>query len=107
MTEHAYGPTGAGTVMLDLGPGTGALVLYTPADLAGREIEISPHTPDARRTHASVRERPGNHGTRYAAVYVGLAAGDYTIWQDHDTPASTVAVAGGQVTCHDWGGISP
>ena len=40
MTEHAYGPTGAGTVMLDLGPDTGALVLYTPADLVGSEIEI-------------------------------------------------------------------
>ena len=99
MTEQAYGPTGAGTVMLDLGPDTGALVLYTPADLVGREIEISPHTPDARRTHASVRERPG---ARYAAVYVGLATGDYTIWQDHDTPASSVAVTGGQVTCHNW-----
>jgi len=105
MTEHAYGPTGAGTVMLDLGADTGALVLYTPADLLGREIEISPgapHAPVAPRTHASVRERPGNHGTRYAAVYAGLAAGDYTIWQDHDTPASTVTIAGGQVTSHDW-----
>ncbi len=102
MTEHAYGATGAGTVLLDLGTGTGALVLYTPADLAGREIEISPDTPGAPRTHASVRERPGTHGTRYAAVYAGLAAGDYTIWQDHDTPASTVTIAGGQVTCHDW-----
>jgi hypothetical protein len=103
MTEHAYGPTRAGTVMLDLGAETGALVLYTPADLAGREIEISPHIPGALRTHASVRARPGNNGTRYAAVYAGLAAGDYTIWQDRDTPAGTVTVAGGQVTCHDWG----
>jgi hypothetical protein len=105
MTEHAYGPTGVGTVILDLGAGTGALVLYTPAGLLGREIEISPgapHTSGAVRTHASVRERPGAHETRYAAVYVGLAAGDYTIWQDHDTPASTVTVAGGQVTNHDW-----
>jgi hypothetical protein len=102
MTDHAYGPTGAGTVLLDLGTDTGALVLYTPAELVGREIEISPRDPGARRTHASVRERPGNHGTRYAAVYAGLAAGDYTIWQDHDTPAGTVTVMGGQVTCHDW-----
>ena len=100
MTEHAYGPTSAGTVMLDLGPDTGALVLYTPADLVGREIEISPHTPDARRTHASVRERPGSHGTRYAAVYAGLAAGDYTVWQDHDTP-------GAHGRCHRWPGHLP
>jgi hypothetical protein len=102
MTEHAYGATGAGTVLLDLGPRTGALVLYTPAALLGREIEISPDAPGATRTHACVRERPGRRGTRYAAVYAGLAAGDYTVWQDHDTPVSTVTVTGGQVTCSDW-----
>ena len=102
MTEHAYGATGAGTVLLDVGPGTGALVLYTRADLLGREIEISPGAPGATRTHACVRERPGSRGTRYAAVYAGLAAGDYTIWQDPGTPAGTVTVTGGQVTCYDW-----
>jgi hypothetical protein len=102
MTAHAYGATGAGTVLLDLGTDTGALVLYTPADLLGREIEISPGGLDASRTHASVRERPRSRGTRYAAVYAGLAAGDYTIWRDHDTPASTVTITGGQVTRHDW-----
>jgi hypothetical protein len=102
MTEHSYGPTGAGTVMLDLGPGTGALILYTPPDLAGAEIEISPERPDAVRTHAAVRERPGPRGTRYAAVYAGLAAGAYTLWRDHDTPAATVTVTGGQVTTHEW-----
>jgi hypothetical protein len=88
-------------VLLDLGSGTGALVLYTPADLAGREIEVSPRTPGARRVHASVRERPGAHGSRYAAVYAGLAAGGYTIWQDQDTPVGAVTITGGQVTCHD------
>lgn len=102
MTAHAYGATAAGTVLLELGAGIGALVLYTPAGLLGMEIEISPQVPGARRTHASVRERPGSLGTRYAAVYAGLPAGDYTIWRDHDTPAGTVTVTAGQVTCHDW-----
>jgi hypothetical protein len=105
MTEHAYGPTPVGTVVLDLGAGTGALVLFTPAGLTGREIEISPGSPQApgaRRTHAAVRERPGHHRTTYAAVYAGLAAGDYTIWRDQDTPAGTVTITGGQVTSHDW-----
>jgi hypothetical protein len=100
--HHAYGATGPGTVMLDIGAGTGALILWTPADLLGVEIEISPHSPNARRTHAAVRERPGAHGTRYAAVYPGLTAGQYTIWTDHDTPAVTVTITGGQVTSHDW-----
>ena len=102
MTDHAYGPTGPGAVMLDLGAGTGALILYTPPGQVGREIEISPDTPGAKRTHASVRARPWSGGTRYAAVYAGLAAGDYTIWRDHDTPAGTFTVAGGRVTTYDW-----
>jgi hypothetical protein len=89
--------------MLDLGAGTGALILYTPPGLVGVEIEISPDTPGAKRTHASVRARPWSGGTRYAAVYAGLAAGDYTIWRDHDTPAGTATVAGGRVTTYDWG----
>jgi len=102
MIEHAYGPTGPGAVMLDLGAETGALILYTPPELAGREIEISPNVPGARRTHASVRERPWSGGCRHAAVYAGLPAGDYTMWRDHDTPAGTVTIAGGRVTTHDF-----
>ena len=41
MTESAAGPSGPGTVVLELGADVGALVLYTPAGLDGREIEIS------------------------------------------------------------------
>jgi hypothetical protein len=102
MSQHRYGPTSAGTVMLDLGADTGALVLYTPADLLGAEIEISPDTPGAPRTHAAVRARPGPGGTRYAVVYDGLAAGDYTLWRDHGTPDGRVTVVGGQVTTYRW-----
>jgi hypothetical protein len=100
--SHSYGPTTAGTVLLDLGAGIGALVLYTPGDLLGAEIEISPDTPGAPRTHAAVRARPGPSGTRFAAVYDGLAAGSYTLWRDHHTPAAQVTITGGQVTSHHW-----
>ena len=100
--SHNYGPTNAGTVMLDLGADTGALVLYTPADLLGAEIEISPLGPGAPRTHAAVRARPVPGGTRYAVVYEGLAAGDYTLWRNHDTPGGQVTIVGGQVTSHRW-----
>ena len=41
MTEPAAGPSGPGTVVLELGADIGALILYTPADLDGAEIEIS------------------------------------------------------------------
>jgi hypothetical protein len=87
---------------LDLGADTGALVLYTPADLLGAEIEISPDAAGAPRTHAAVRARPVPGGTRYAVVYEGLGAGGYIIWRDHDTPGGHVTVIGGQVTSHRW-----
>lgn len=103
MTEPAYGPTGAGTVVLNLGPGVGALVLSTPREMNGSEIEISlDGSPQARRTHSQVRERLAAGRTSYAAVYPELAAGTYTIWRDHATPAGTVTVDGGAVARFDW-----
>ena len=102
MSDHRYGPTSAGTVLLDLGRETGALVLYAPERLAGAEIEISPDTPGAARTHAAVRARPVPSGTRFAAVYEGLAAGGYPIWRDHDIPAGQVSITGGRVASFHW-----
>ena len=104
MTESIPGPSGAGSVVLDLGPGIGVLVLDTPAELAGREIEISPASggPAARRTHSLVRERNTSAGTSYAAVYPGVAAGDYTLWRDDATPAAVITIDGGQVTSYHW-----
>jgi hypothetical protein len=102
--EFVFGPSSAGSVVLDLGAGIGALILDAPAELAGREIEISPAGGDvsARRTHSLVRERRAGAGPSYAAVYPGLAAGDYTIWQDAVTPAATITVHSGQVTRYQW-----
>ena len=99
MAEAVAGPTGPGTVVLELGPGIGALILYTPADLDGEEIEIS--RDGEPRTHSRVRPRHLPGETRYAAVYPSLPPGRYTIWRDEHRPAATVTVAGGQVSnCH-------
>ena len=103
MTEPAAGPSGPGTVIMELGAGVGALILYTPADLDGAEIEIS-LDPATRRTHSRVRPRRAPAGTRYAAVYPGLPAGCYTIWRDERRPAGTVTVTGGQVASCRWPG---
>ena len=102
MSEERYRATGAGTVVLEIGAGTGALVLRAPADLVGREIEISPVREPSRRRHTCVRERHGADDIGYAAVYDRLPPGGYTIWHDRTTPAATVTVVGGQVTSHDW-----
>jgi hypothetical protein len=101
MTEPAAGPSGPGTVIMELGAGVGALILYTPAALDGEEIEIS-RDPGPWRTHSRVRPRHMPGETRYAAVYPTLPAGDYTVWRDEHSPAATVTVTGGQVSSCRW-----
>ena len=65
MAEGLYGPTGPGTVVLDLRPGVGALILHTPQELNGQEIEISPSgAMGARRSHAVM----ARHGHLQAAA---------------------------------------
>jgi hypothetical protein len=110
--EPVAGPSGSGTVVLELGPGAGALVLHTPAELNGAEIDISLAAgagADAgggagagQRTHSMVRPRYVAGGTQYAAVYPSLPPGEYTIWRDDGTPAATVAVTGGIATSARW-----
>jgi len=106
--EPRYGPTEAGTVLLELGAEVGALILHVPQELNGHEIDISrAGAPDAPRTHAQVRERPSGRGTVYSALYPGLAAGSYAVWRDEATVAATVTVTGGQVASCTWPAADP
>jgi hypothetical protein len=104
MPELVLAPSRAGSVVLDLGAGVGALILDAPAELNGKEIEISPVADGVadRRTHSLVRQRRTGAGTSYAAVYPGLAADDYTVWLDALTPVGTVTIEGGRVTRYRW-----
>ena len=103
MTETTLPPSGPGTVVLDIGADTGALILHTTADLDGREIDITPsHTPHTPRTHSQVRQRRTGATTHYAAVYPALHAGQYTLWHDPATPAATITITGGHVTEYHW-----
>jgi hypothetical protein len=105
MHEHALGPSYSGSVVLELGHGIGALVLHTPAELDGAEIEISPvGQADGPRTHSQVRPRHMAAGTKYAAVYPGLAVGEYTIWRDEHTKLLDVTVEDAQVAIAWWPG---
>ena len=83
-------------LVLDIGGDTGALVIHTAADRDQAEVEISPAGGDAR-SHNVVRARAVGGGTRYAAVFPALPAGDYVIWQDAAAAAGTVTIRGGQV----------
>jgi hypothetical protein len=92
--EHAAGPSGSASVVLELGPGAGALVLYTEADLEGTEIEVS---RGGYRTHALVRPRQLAGGTEHAVVYPSLPPGTYQVWRADGTLAGAVTVRAGEV----------
>lgn len=101
--QHRLGPTTAGTVVLDIGHGVGALVVITGPEWRGREIEISPRDREpAVRTHVAVRERQMSDGVRYAAVFPALPAGPYVLWRGPGEPAGTVLVAPATVTELEW-----
>ncbi|GLZ57534.1 hypothetical protein Misp05_11100 [Micromonospora sp. NBRC 107095] len=100
MHGHEYGPSETGSVVLDLGGDTGALIVYTGRDLQGREIEIS--RDGDRRVHSAVRERRVRDGSFHSAVYPGLASGIYTVWWDDRTPAGTISVHGGEIAEFAW-----
>ncbi|MGN6677574.1 MAG: hypothetical protein ACTHKL_07280 [Streptosporangiaceae bacterium] len=105
MAEAVSGPSTSGSVVLDLGPGTGALVLHAPPELDGAEIEISrPADAPGSRTHSLVRRRELPGRVQFAAVYPGLPPGDYVIWRDSTSQASRVTVTSGQVTTACWPG---
>jgi hypothetical protein len=100
--HHTYAPSGQGTVVLNIGAGIGALIIHAPGRLHGHEIEVSPVTDLAARTHAAVRARYVRDGVRWSVVIDSLPEGRYIVWRDPVTPAAEVDVTGGSVTEYDW-----
>lgn len=91
--DHQLGASPAGSVMLDIGPETGALVIHTTGREHLQEIEISAGMDaGAPRTHAAVRERILPDRVLHTAVYPGLRAGSYTIWRDATTPHGVATI---------------
>ena len=67
------------SVAVEIGPGRGAVVLWTSPDWVDREIELSRADDPAWRTHVAVRERQLPGGSVYAALFGSLAAGVYRV----------------------------
>lgn len=105
--QTQLGPSADGSVVLNIGGDIGALIILTPPEMSGAEIEVSPDPPGSPRTHVAVRERRGPTATRYAAIYPGLHAGNYTIWHTRADPGNPVTITGGQVTQLDWRANGP
>jgi hypothetical protein len=75
--ERLPGPSDAGSVVLDIGPGIGAAVILTTVDMNGLEIEYRPAGHDWNEQHMAVRERRGSGELRYAAIFGPLPHGVY------------------------------
>jgi len=92
------------SVVIDIGGTIGALVVVSPPDLHGAEIEICPvGLGPAARTHTIVRAReaPGV-GIVYAGVFPSLPEGDYTLLAQGAMPETVVRVVGGAVAQVAW-----
>jgi hypothetical protein len=104
MHQHSVEPSETGSVVLDIGGDTGALIIYTGPDLLGVEIEVSPaeHGTGGLRTHSAVRLRQVQGAVFHSAVYPGLPAGTYTVWATGDAPVGSVTIVGGTVGEFAW-----
>jgi hypothetical protein len=101
--HHGLGPSGIGTVMLDIGGDRGALIIHAGPEYHGWEIEVSPaHEVGPPRTHAAVRERHLPDRILFSAVIDGLPEGEYDVWRDASTPAGRVKVIGASVAEFHW-----
>jgi hypothetical protein len=89
-------------VVLEIGPGLGALIVHTDAAMHGVEIEISPSTEDTRRSHKQVLERSVGGRPAYTAVFDQLPAGTYTLWTDGVARVRGVKVRGQRIAKLRW-----
>lgn len=99
MAEQYIEQVHTGAAVLDIGQDIGALIIYTREELRGKEIEVSPKGNHAHRVHTAVLERRVNGRTVFAALFLALPAGDYTIWS---TPIGEITIDGGAVAEVDW-----
>ena len=89
-------------VVLDIGGEIGALVVHTDPSLLGVEVEISPATDDASRSHKEVLERTVGGGFGPVLVFDDLHEGEYTLWLEGVARERGVRVDGGAIAELDW-----
>ena len=104
MSEHrriepaAIDPAAAcASVALDIGGGSGALVVYPTERFRGREIEISRLDGQGQRVHTGVHERTTEVRSRLTAIFGSLPAGEWIVWEDVTTAGPVVTVPEGAI----------
>lgn len=88
--------------MLDIGGDIGALVLHTPPELNGTEIEISRVGEPRTGKHVAVHPRRLGSGVVHAAVYGDLTAGHWQLWSPEGRRGPLVTIVGGQIAEAWW-----
>ena len=95
---------GQGAVLLDIGGDVGAVVVTTPADMVGVEVEI--RAVGAHRhhhPHVAVVNRPVAGTVVPSLVYAEVVQGRYELAvKDTDDVRLTVEVTGGSVATAEW-----
>ncbi len=113
MDAHAHaeerpGPSGEGTVVLDVGGTNGALIIFTTERMNGKEIEIRPVGHPWDGTHTAIRPRDLRDSVAFAGVFGSLPHGGYQARvkssQGGVGSADTVdlTVNGGEITEVSW-----
>ena len=100
--HHPLPPSGEGTVVLDIGGAVGALVVHTPAALAGVEIELARRGETQQFVHTEVRARHLPDGHVYAAVFAAVPAGEYTLLDAPPGAPRDVVITCGEVVELHW-----
>jgi hypothetical protein len=102
--EAVAGPSGEGTVVIDVGGDRGALIVWVPAALDGTELEVRREGEPWRGEHTAVRPRHLRDGTCFAAVYGSLVAGRYQlrVRGNGAAPAVEASVVGGSIAEATW-----
>jgi hypothetical protein len=97
--HHLDGPSGEGSVVVDIGEEVGAAIVNTSASLVGSEIEIRRCGAAWDGTHVAVRERHVDSAVLHAAFFPSLQQGDYEVRLRDDAggPSESLTVEGGRV----------
>ncbi len=87
-------------IVLDIGDGVGALIIYTRENLRGYQIDVSLRgDATAKRVHTDVLERRIAGRPVFAAVFAALPEGEYVTWSD---PAESFTIVGGNIVELNW-----
>ncbi len=87
-------------IVLDIGDGVGALIIYTNEKMRGYQIDVSlKGSETAKRVHTDVLERSIAGHQVFAAVFAELPEGEYVTWSD---PAETFSIESGGIAELNW-----